>query len=280
MKRISISYLLFAFLPALFAQQPHPAGHHPFQAQTPSTLKYRLDPLDQADVVEITNVAYELVGSRIPGRPRDERLVLRKSTRTRQVVGDMGMEANTTIEAWPLGVDPKQKPLYSIAVPGFDPVAKNDDILVVSRGVEEVEWWSVYKLGSGERLFDTYVPVVQFSVRQNQRYAGLEAPPDDSTDARLKAPNVVAVLTYASGEKVIREALVTCDDPQRARLLRSYADSNRAVSFNRGALRLTISQNPPSAPASVTIAIPIAGDDLDFGHIQPPAGLHVTAWKR
>jgi hypothetical protein len=277
-----MNYLRFTWpalisVPALFAQQPRSA-HSPFQSQTPSTLRYGVE--DNSEIVEITNVAYELVGSGIPGRPRNERLVLRKSTRTRQVVDDIGMDASTTIEAWPLGVDLRQKPLYSMPVPGFYPVTKNSDLILISRGVEEVEWWSVYKLGSGERLFDTYVALVQFFVRQNQRYAGLEAPPDDATDARLKAPNLVAVLTYASASNVIREALITCDDPQRARLLRSYADSSRSISFSRGALRVAISQNEPSAPATINIAIPVAGDDLDIAHGQLPAGLHAAAWKR
>jgi hypothetical protein len=30
---------------------------------------------------------------------------------------------------------------------------------VFARGVEEVSWWSIHKLGNGQRLFDTYVPV-------------------------------------------------------------------------------------------------------------------------
>jgi hypothetical protein len=60
------------------------------------------------------------------------------------VVDEIGMDASTTIEAWPLGVDLRQKPLYSLTVPGFDPVARNSDLIVISRGVEEVEWWSVY----------------------------------------------------------------------------------------------------------------------------------------
>ncbi|MGH9721829.1 MAG: hypothetical protein ACRD8O_16595 [Bryobacteraceae bacterium] len=258
-------------VPALLAQQP-------FQSQTPSTVRYSVEA--GAAVVEITNVAYELAGSGIPGRPRDERLVLRKSTRTRQVVDEIGMQASTTIEAWPLGVDPKQKPLYSMTVPGFDPATKRGDLIVISKGVEEVEWWSVYKLGSGERLFDTYVPLVELRAHENQRYAGLEAPPDNAADIRLKAPNVVAVLTYASAESVIREVLITCDDPGRARLFRSYADSSRTVTFGRGALRVTISPDPPAAPASATIVVPISNDDLDVVHSQIPAGLHVTAWKR
>ena len=31
---------------------------------------------------------------------------------------EIGMEASTTVEAWPLGVDPKQKPLYTLKADG------------------------------------------------------------------------------------------------------------------------------------------------------------------
>jgi hypothetical protein len=274
--------MLCLITPALIAQQaPRAMGKKPYQAQSPSTFTYRLE--DQSEVVEISNVAYEVVGQGIPGRPPNERLVLRKSTRTKHVIDDIGMEASTTVEAWPLGVDFKQKPVYSMTIDGVDPTTVNSDLFVVSRGLEETEWWSVYKLGSGAHLFDTYVPLVQFSISrevQTLRYVGLEVPPDDIQDARLKAPNVVAVVTYASAERVIREALVTCDDAKQAALLRSFADSSRTVSYAGRSLRIAISQNYPSQPETATIAIPVTKDDLELSRIQAPAAIHVTAWKR
>jgi hypothetical protein len=184
---------------------------------------------------------------------------------------------------WPLGVDPKEKPLYTVSVSGVDPVVMNSDLIIISRGLEEIEWWSAYRLGNGQRLFDSYTPIVQFSTTrdtQTLRYVGLEVPPDDTSDARLKAPNVVAVLTYASGDRVIREALITHDDPKAAQTLRSFADATRTVAFTGGAIRLAISQNYPSAPKTVTITVPIARDDLALAQSQLPAGLHITAWKR
>src|SRR5205823_3605013 len=92
--------------------------------------------------------------------------------------------------------------------------------------------------------------------------------------------NVVGVVTYASAEKVIREVVVTCDDPKRAALLRSLADSNFTLAYSTGALRLSISQNYPSPAATVMIAIPIVKDDLDFAKAQVPAGVHVASWSR
>jgi len=262
----------------VYAQQ---AQKKPFQQQSQSTIVYKN--ANNSDEVEIQNVTYELAGPGISGRPKDERLVLRKTTRTKQVVDEIGMEAATTVEACPLGVDPKEKPLYTVKVAGVDPVVTNGDLIVISRGLEEVDWWSVYRLGNGLHLFDTYTPVLQFSTTrdtQTLRYVGLEVPPDDASDTRLKAPNVVAVLTYASGERVIREALVTHDDPKSAQALRSYADATRTVAFAGGAIRLAISQNYPSSPKTVTMTVPIARDNLALAQSQLPAGLHITAWKR
>jgi hypothetical protein len=269
-------WIMLLIATAVHAQQT------PVQAQSPSTISYSIK--DKLATIEITNVEYEVAGQGIPGRPQDERLVLRKTTRTKQIVDEIGMEASTTVDAWPLGVDLKQKPIYSVKVEGVDARTLNNEILEISRGLEEVEWWTVYKLGNGQRLFDTYTPLLQFSISrevQTLRYVGLEAPPDDTRDARLKAANVVAVLTYASAERVIREALITCDDPKQAALLRSYADSERKVTReSSGAIRIAISQAYPSPANTVAIVIPVAKDDLDVVRAQAPARVHVAAWKR
>jgi len=278
MKRRFIKWALLLTVPSLFGQQPQKKS---FDQQSQSTVTYKNE--NNSETVTIKNVSYELVGAGIPGRAPDERLLLRKTTRTEQVVDDIGMEATTTLEAWPLGVDLKEKPLYSITAEGVDPVTMNNEVVVISRGLEEVEWWSVYSLGNGLHLFDTYTPVVHFSTNreiQTLRYVGLEVPPDDTSDKRLKAANVVAVLTYASGGRVIREALITCDDGKLATLYRSYADATRAVAFSGGAIRISISQNYPSAPKTVTLSVPIARDDLDLARSQLPVGLHIAAWKR
>jgi hypothetical protein len=278
---------------ALSAQQPK----KPFQAQSGSTVAFTTK--DNQETTEITNVSYEQTGSGVPGRPRDERLMLRRTTHTRQIVDEIGMEASTTIQAWPLGVDLKQRPLYSLTVSGVDPRTIDSQLIVISRGLEEVEWWSVYSLGSGAHLFDTYTPLIQFFIGwegQAARYVGLEAPADDIADARLKAPNVVAVLTYASAEHVIREALITCDNRQLAQLLRSYADATRkATLVDRRmtpapgkkptgelahSITVSISPNFPSPPADHTVSVPIAKDDLDVAHAKMSAGLHIAVWKR
>jgi hypothetical protein len=184
-----------------------------------------------------TNVGKILIVSvRVPhrlgqqgrGRPDNERLVLRTLTHTKRALEDIGEEALTTVEAWPLGVDLKQRPLYSVKVEGEDCRTVESALFVISRGLEEVEWWSAYKLGSGEHLFDTYVPLVHFSSARDiltPRCVGLAVPADDEADTkRLRDPDAVE--------------------------------------------------------ETVTVTIPIAGDDLDRPHAQSPAGLHVQFWKR
>ncbi len=259
--------------------------HKPFQTQSPASVTYGVNK-DGQQTVEITNIAYEVTSTAVPGRPQDERLLLRTTTRTRQVVDEIGTDASTTVEAWPLGMDPKQKPLYSLKVAGVDARAVDGALIVILRGLEDTEWWSVYKLGSGERLFDTDVPLLGFSIRrdiQTMRYAGLDVPEDDVKDPRLRDPHVVAVLTYASPERVMREALITSDDPKQAQDLRSFADAGRTVTLVESparALKIAISQNYPSAPATVSLTVPIVRDDLDLSHAQMPAHLHVAMFKR
>lgn len=263
----------------LTAQQRRP--ERKVREQATSNLTYSVN--SSSETVEITNTAFEVVGPGIPGRPVDQRLVLRNTTQTTQVLGDIGMEATTTVAAWPLGADLTQKPVYSITVNGIDPETLDSEVLVISRGLEEVEWWSIYKVGSGEHLFDTYTPLVQFSTKRDERvlrYAGIQVAADDDTDARLRAPNVIGILTYASSERVIREVLLTADAPQNARLLRSFADSTRTVEFAGGRIVLSISRNYPARASTVSIVMPLAADDLDLARAQLPAGIHAAAWKR
>jgi hypothetical protein len=240
---------LFLLMLGLAAAQTH----KPFQSQSPAGVTYSVDK-DGQQTVEITNVAYEVVNNGIPGRPQNERLLLRTLTRTKHVVDDIGEDASTTVEAWPLGVDLKQKPIYTLKANGVDAKTVDGALIVILRGLEDTEWWSVYKLGTGERLFDTYVPLLGFSIRRDietMRYVGLEVPEDP-----VRNNEIVGILRYASAERVIREALITCDDPKQAQLLRSFADDSRTVTLVDSparALKIAISQNYPSPPATVTL---------------------------
>ena len=95
---------------------------------------------------------------------------------------------------------------------------------------------------------------------------------------------MVAVLTYASDEKVIREALITCADATRARELRSYADTMRTLTLvERPAgreLRIAFEDSYPSPPRTTVVTIPIVKDDLDIAHADLAPGLHAAVWRR
>ncbi|HEY1760866.1 MAG TPA: hypothetical protein VGG72_36185 [Bryobacteraceae bacterium] len=278
----SLCWLFGALAAVLCAQQP-PAVAPAKPLGVTSTSTYTQSEKNGETTVEIRNVTYHMSGQGVPGRPTGERLLLRKSTRYRQVLDEIGALATVTLEAWTLGTDPKQKPFYQATITGDDAQVVENAVWVVSRGEEDLQWWSVLKLATAQRLFDTYVPLLHFSISREigmERYIGLEVPPDDTRDLRLKEAHVVAVFEYASEDQVIREALLTCDDPQRARLLRSYEDTTRMLTGTPRGLTLSISQNYPSPPDTVTVAVPILNDDLDVAHATLPSGLHLAAWKR
>jgi hypothetical protein len=276
---------------ALLAQPPARKGadteSKPFQAQSTSSISYS-GGKEGDRTVEITNVTYDISGDSVPGRPRGSRLTLRTTTRSKEIVGDEGIESTVTVEAWPLGVDLRQKPLYALTLPGMGARTLDLGILLVDRSDGgDVSWWSVYKLGTGQHLFDTYVELLRFTVSRadgTNRYAGLEVPPDDATDARLKEPHAVAVLAYASEEKVIREVLISCAGTSRAALLRSYADTTRTLAMverpTGREIRIAFEDNYPSAPNPTVLSIPIVKDDLDVAHAQLPPGMRVAVWKR
>ncbi|HUI82295.1 MAG TPA: hypothetical protein VLY24_30440 [Bryobacteraceae bacterium] len=272
-------------LVSILLAQPSPKQTRPLRAQSASSIVATTG-TDGSETVEIRNVTYEITGEQVRGRAASERLVLRKTVHSKQVLGDIGEDSTVSLEAWRLGDDLAQKPLYALNVSGGEIRTEDNALLIASRGLEEVEWWSVYKLGSGQHLFDTYVPLVRFSISRETvqtRYVGLEVPADDIADARLKQPNVVGVLTYASGERVMREALLTSDDAPRAKLLRSFADVTRMVSVDGApprSVRVSFSQNYPSAANAAEVVIPIVRDDLDLGHAQLPARVHISAWRR
>lgn len=275
--------LMVAAFPRTGAAQQ--AAKRPFQAQATASIAYRVD--KDEEIVETTNVAWQVTGTGIPGRPENERLMLRTTAKETQVLGDIGSDDTVTVEAWPMGADLHSKPLYSVTQTGIGAHTLENALWQISRGVEEVEWWSIEQLGTGRHLFDTYVPPVNFSTSREffiSRYGALDVPPDDATDARLKEPHVVAVLVYASTEKVIREALIVADDVNRARELRSYSDTRRTLTLRETpslppVLRIRFLSNDKIEKETL-LEVPIAKDDLDIAAAKVPAGLHVKAWKR
>jgi hypothetical protein len=259
------------FLAALASAQT------PFRAESTSSISVTGKDLDQT--IEIHNVTYQYSSTRVPGRPADERLALRITTHSKDAIGDIPEPGAVTLEAWPLGVNLRQKPIYTVKIGGDDAHTVDNALWVVNRGFVDVPMWSVYKLGTGQHLFDTYVDFLRFSITrevQTPRYVGLEVPPDDIADARLKEPHVLGVLTYASEDKVIRELLLTHANPMRARELRGYEDTVRTVAFVAAPVKgLRIRYGP-----AVEITVPLKGDDLDVAAARVPPGVKVAPFQR
>jgi hypothetical protein len=258
------------------------AAQKPFHAESTSSMS--LTEKGDERAIEIHNVAYQYSNTRVPGRPPNEELALRVTTHSRDIIGDIPEPGTVTLEAWPLGADLRQKPLYTIKIGGSDAHTIDNALWVVNRGYTDLAMWSVYKLGTGQHLLDTYVEMLRLSITkdvQTPRYVGLEVPPDDAADARLKEPHVVAVLTYASEERVIRELLLTHTNTDRAAELRSYADTERTVSFAElpaKRLRIAFVLGPHGPPVEVTV--PLNGDDLDAAGARLPPGMRIGTFQR
>ncbi|MBI2687502.1 MAG: hypothetical protein HYX27_14410 [Acidobacteria bacterium] len=208
-------------------------------AQTASTISVSGKKGEEA--VEIRNVTYEVAAG----------LVLRKTEQTRQVMGDKGMEASTLVEAWPLGAGRKGKPAYSLKVEGVDGHAMDNELYIITRGLEDVEWWSLYRLTDGNPLFDTHVRPVR--ILSTGQYAGLDVPADG--DPRLKDERLIGIVNITGAKNVVRRVELRCGDTKRARLLRSYWDVRRSFAFDeaKGVLVLTIRDAQPDAVAEVAL---------------------------
>jgi hypothetical protein len=228
------------------------AHAQPVRSQATSTVS--LAGSGSEKTLEIHNVTFHAT----------EKLLLRQTVTSKHILGDKGQESNLAVEAWKLGIDPKQKPLYTIAVEGTGGRTVDGVFYVAERGLEEVEWWSVYGLQNGEHLFDTHVPLASFE----SGYYGFEVPEGEQG-------NLIGTVVYATGQHVKRRVALTCDDPKQAALLRSYWDTTRTLSVRdekpARALKLVFQ------PGSVTVAIPIAAGDLDIAHAQMPKNLHLKA---
>ena len=196
------------------------------------------------EAVVIRNVSYELAA----------KTVLRKTEQTRQVIGDKGMEASTLIEAWPLGVDRKEKPKYTIKVEGVDARSLNYDLLIVTRGLEDTQWWSLYRLADGKPLFNTFVRPIH--IPDTMTYAGYDVPADG--DPRLKNPNLIGVIHLAGAEGTPRRIEIHANDAKRAIVLRSFADVTPTLEFNytKKVLVLTIRDAQPDARIEIPLNAP------------------------
>ena len=196
------------------------------------------------EAVQIRNISYELAA----------KTVLRKTEQTRQVLGDKGMEASTLIEAWPLGVDRKEKPKYTVKVEGVDARSLDNELLIVTRGLEDTQWWSLYRLADGQPLFNTFVRPLR--IPDTNLFAGYDVPEDG--DPRLKNPKLIGVIHFAAAEGTPRRVELHANDAKRARTLRSLADVTPSMEFNyaKKVLVLTLRNGEPDARIEIPLNAP------------------------
>ena len=196
------------------------------------------------EAVVIHNVSYELAG----------KTVLRKTEHTRQVLGEKGVDASTRIEAWPLAGDRKQPPKYAIQVEGVDARAIDNELLIVTRGLVDETWWTVYRLADGKPLFNTFVQPVR--IPDSNLYAGYDVPEDG--DPRLKNPKLIGVIHLAGPEGTPRRIELHANDATRARTLRSFADVTPSMEFDyaKKILILTIRNAEPDARIEIPLNAP------------------------
>lgn len=194
------------------------------------------------ETVAIRNVTYDVSGG----------LVLRRTQVSKEVLNEKGLDAQTTVEAWPVGADRKAKPRYTIASQGIDGRPIDGQFYQIQRGVEDTLWWSLFDLATGKPLFSTFVPV--FRVPDSGDLAGYDVPEDG--DARLKRnPRLLGVVAMAAPGGPVKRIEVHCKDPKRAVILRSFADVRPELKpAGKGALSLTIRDAMPD----VTVRIPLA----------------------
>jgi hypothetical protein len=262
--------LLCVFAAPLFGQ---------VSARSSSTFGYREK--DGEKTVEITNVAYQVTQVY---EPRQSWFLLRTTTRSKQVLDEKGWESKVTLEAWPLGTDPAQKPLYSLELNGSEATLLGGALWqVLDEATDpDVPVWSVYQVATGKRFFESFVAPLTLRVVTDpkqqvfeERYAGFYVPPDDAPDARLREKRVVGVLSYASAGSVLAEALLACDSAARAADMRSYWDTERAFTFIESPAAVQIRFKP-----GPVVRIPVHEKDLDWAHAVVPAGCHINPWKR
>jgi hypothetical protein len=282
--------LLLAATPAWSEDAPAKA---PWRAQANSSIRY----FDKEGVlaVETVNQTYALTGDHLSGRAdKGERLVLRMRIATTEILGDKGVEGEVTVAAWTMGSDLNAKPLYSVSVAGLSARAAHN-FLFFERGTDEVEWQSIYQLGTGKHLFDSAGPPVLFDIALDadswsERVAGLYLPPDDDPDPRLKQAATVGVLTYAAPDSdagILHELIVTHDDHDTVSSLRSYWTGEEgwhiAVSpepregGSAAEPRMTLSF---FGIVGASLVIPIHQDDFDLEHAEVPPGFHLARWQR
>ena len=227
--------------------------------------------LDGRMQARLVNVNFSPALVSMPGQPRPRRLLLRLEVVNADVFAGTEGQGRVRLDAWPLEdqSDIMAPPLYTIIAPGRTGRVEDDAVLVVENGSRR----SVYALNDGGWLYDSDGIEAGFTDGGRRRMIAAVAAGEEMP------PGSVAVVSYASPQRVMKRLLVLASDPTRARLLRTSVALIRPMvrddELGRRWLDLTL-------PAGI-IRIPFLVNELDIEHASVPPGLalgEITPWRQ
>jgi len=214
------------------------------------------------------NIAFHPMAVLVPGDPRPQRLLIRLEVATTEFAAATG-DGRVRLDVWPVESvgDLRKAPLYTVVVPGRSANLDPEGMMLVERGNGRR---SAYALGDGAWLYDADVPVASFVIdAEHRRYAALAQADDDMP------LGAVAVLSFASPQRVIRRLLISADDAARGRFLRGSVAMTRPVARLEDAKRRVLEVPLPAG----ILRMAFVGDDLDLATAEIPAGLKLTELK-
>ena len=91
-RRPSVRLALAAASALLLGTVAAQSAEAPAPVTAQSAASFALAVKDGETIVDITNVAFATTGTYVPGRPTDERLVLRTTVRSHEVICDKGVD--------------------------------------------------------------------------------------------------------------------------------------------------------------------------------------------
>jgi hypothetical protein len=241
----------------------------------------------------LDNTSFEFTGCGLSAAA--DRLLLRLRLTSKSNTQEIGTEGQVRLDAFPATTGTSAAPIYSIAAEGSDGRFLTEPCLfALNRGLEEFDWWEVYSLRNGKRLFQSSSEPFVFSfmieddIRQTDT-AGLYVPPDDETDATLKQPDIAGVVALTQDDKLQSLAVIRIQNKVRAQELRSYADERRylsiidartGASLGQASGEKQLSQRPLAleiywAAANLRLKVPVTKTGLDLAHATLPLGFRL-----
>lgn len=259
--RLSILFYMVAAVAATAGLAPNAVSAEDAMSSRSATSSIVSQTVGGVTTVRVETHAFALAGPGIKGRKDDERLFLHRLVATIEVLGEKGMEGQVGVAAWPLGVPESEPPLYRIKASGRDGRIVDGDLYVIERGLEEIEWQSLYALSDGTKLFDATTPWLRAANDgrwDERRYVALAQVFDDADDAALSDDHAVALLSYVARDRVVSQVLIKAAEVERARFLRSVWDQTVKLGWRGKGTKSTALDGAMPDPKSGRLAVTIA----------------------